>query len=75
MVVDLPAPLGPENLPSVDLKADVVHRDEVPEMPGEIFDDYGLVVCHRERCMFLAPGRTGIARLPGNLMVRSAHPT
>ncbi len=40
-------PVGPqeaENLPPVDLKADVVHRDEVPEMPGEILDDNGFFV-------------------------------
>ena len=35
-----------ENLPPVDLKADVVHRHEVPEMAGEILDDYGLFGCH-----------------------------
>ncbi len=43
----LARPVGPqeaENLPPVDLKADVVHRLEVPEMPGEIFDDNGFFV-------------------------------
>ena len=68
-------PVGPqetENLPPVDLKADVVHRLKIPEMAGEIFDHDGLFPAAPS---LLNPRSQVSSRFQHEPRVGRAHPT